>query len=140
MLIVRMTDFTIHPRLLADCHRLGRFRVCHVLLHRNAAAPWFILVPEVEAADLLDLDPSIRGDVLDECTLVARYLKQHLHYEKLNFAQLGNQVPQMHLHVIGRRPDDACWPQPVWGNLPEGEAYDDEALEQTRMHLGMSEE
>lgn len=130
-----MTDFTIHPRLLADCHRLGRYRVCHVLLHRNAAAAWFILVPEVEAADLLDLDPSIRGEVLDECSHVARYLQQHLLYEKLNFAQLGNQVPQMHLHVIGRRPDDACWPQPVWGNLPEGQTYDAAQLEQTRMHL-----
>ena len=29
----------------------------------------------------------------------------------------------MHLHVIGRRPDDGCWPQPVWGNLPDGGEY-----------------
>ena len=46
-----------------------------------------------------------------------------LGYEKVNFAGLGNVVPAMHLHVIGRRVGDACWPRPVWGNLPDGESY-----------------
>ena len=35
--------------------------------------------------------------------------------EKLNVGQLGNVTPQLHLHVVGRRPDDAAWPGPVWG-------------------------
>lgn len=133
-----MTDFAIHPQLLADCHWLGRYPWCHVLLHRNAAVPWFILVPEVAAADLLDLDSETRREILDECEYVARYLKQHLHYPKLNIAQLGNQVPQMHIHLIGRRPDDACWPRPVWGNLPDGGTYSAEKLEQVRMQLAAS--
>jgi diadenosine tetraphosphate (Ap4A) HIT family hydrolase len=29
----------------------------------------------------------------------------------------------MHLHVIGRSAGDGCWPQPVWGNLPDGGEY-----------------
>lgn len=28
--------------------------------------------------------------------------------------------PQLHVHVIGRRPGDPCWPGVVWGNLPPG--------------------
>ena len=40
-----------------------------------------------------------------------------------NFGAIGNLVPQLHLHVVGRRPGDACWPAPVWGNLPEGETW-----------------
>jgi len=35
----------------------------------------------------------------------------------------------MHLHIIGRHSKDPCWPQPVWGNLPQGDPY---ALEQLR--------
>jgi diadenosine tetraphosphate (Ap4A) HIT family hydrolase len=35
--------------------------------------------------------------------------------EKLNVAALGNVTPQLHVHVIGRRRDDAAWPSPVWG-------------------------
>jgi diadenosine tetraphosphate (Ap4A) HIT family hydrolase len=35
--------------------------------------------------------------------------------EKLNVGALGNIVPQLHVHVVGRRADDAAWPGPVWG-------------------------
>jgi len=35
--------------------------------------------------------------------------------EKLNVGQLGNVTPQLHVHVVGRRADDAAWPAPVWG-------------------------
>ncbi len=39
-----------------DCHRLGRFQLCHLLLHKNASVPWLILVPEtLVSGDLLDL-------------------------------------------------------------------------------------
>jgi diadenosine tetraphosphate (Ap4A) HIT family hydrolase len=34
---------------------------------------------------------------------------------KLNVGQLGNVTPQLHIHVVGRRPEDAAWPGPVWG-------------------------
>jgi diadenosine tetraphosphate (Ap4A) HIT family hydrolase len=30
-------------------------------------------------------------------------------------AALGNQVSQLHMHVIARQTDDAAWPKPVWG-------------------------
>ena len=35
---------------------------------------------------------------------------------KLNFGTLGNLVPQLHVHVVGRHPDDPAWPGPVWGH------------------------
>jgi diadenosine tetraphosphate (Ap4A) HIT family hydrolase len=47
---------------------------------------------------------------------------------KLNVGQLGNVTPQLHVHVIARRPDDAAWPAPVWG-FGTAEAYAPAALE-----------
>ena len=38
--------------------------------------------------------------------------------EKLNVGALGNMVPQLHVHVIGRRKGDPAWPGPVWGHGP----------------------
>lgn len=35
---------------------------------------------------------------------------------KLNIGALGNVVRQLHVHVLGRHPDDAAWPGPVWGS------------------------
>lgn len=113
----------IPTQLLADCHVLGRLPASTLLLNRNAALPWFILVPQTPVRDFLDLPDEQRLVVLAECAGVSRYIKQVLGFEKVNFAGLGNVVPAMHLHIIGRHPQDACWPQPVWGNLPDGGSY-----------------
>ena len=114
----------IHPQLLADCHHLGSLPASVVLLHRNATLPWFILVPDTRINDVLDLPDHLRDEVMAECAAVSAFIKQVLGFDKVNFAGLGNVVPQMHLHIIGRREDDPCWPRPVWDNLSVNEEYD----------------
>ena len=118
-----MAQFRIPPQLLLDTHYLGKFPNCHVLLHKNAVLPWFILVPETNIADLLDLPDDLRGMTIREAAAISEFIKNRLGYEKVNFASIGNVVPQLHLHVVGRRPGDACWPAPVWGNLRETRDY-----------------
>lgn len=119
-----MESNQIHPQLLADCHHLGSLPASEVLLNRNAALPWFILVPDTQLADVLDLPEHHREVVLAECAAISSFIKQVLGFPKVNFAGLGNVVPQMHLHIIGRHNGDACWPQPVWGNLAVDECYE----------------
>lgn len=119
-----MTMLDIHPQLLDDCHYLGRMPATEALLHRNASIPWFILVPDTQLPDVLDLPREHLDGVLADCAAISRFMKQVLGLPKVNFAGLGNVVPQMHLHIIGRAPMDACWPQPVWGNLEDSERYD----------------
>lgn len=124
-----MTGPTIHPQLLEDCHHLGSLAHCELLLNRNASLPWFILVPDTLLSDFLDLPEEHRNAVLADCSAVSGFVKQVLGFDKVNFAGLGNVVPQMHLHIIGRSQQDACWPHPVWGNLVAAEAYEAEQLE-----------
>lgn len=116
--------FAVHPRLLADCHRLGRLSASHLLLHRNAALPWLILVPETGLRNLLDLPSPQRDAVLADCKRVSDYLLGPGGAEHVNVAWIGNLVPQLHVHVIGRRRDDPCWPEPVWGRLGSARDYD----------------
>ena len=113
----------IHTQLQADCHYLGNLATGALLLNHNSKLPWFILVPDTRLQDVLDLPHEHRDAVLADCARVSEFIKHVLGFEKVNFAGLGNMVPQMHLHLIGRRVGDACWPQPVWGNLPAGDAY-----------------
>jgi diadenosine tetraphosphate (Ap4A) HIT family hydrolase len=60
--------------------------------------------------------------------------------EKLNVGQLGNVTPQLHIHVVGRRADDAVWPGPVWGHGATV-AYSEQslatALDAARRALGL---
>lgn len=36
--------------------------------------------------------------------------------DKINLAALGNQVAQLHVHVIARRRDDPAWPGATFGH------------------------
>lgn len=112
-----MSEFTIHQQLCLDTHYLGRLRLCHLLLHKNAVVPWFILVPETDVVDLLDLPEKFRRTPIEEAAVISAFVKQTFGCAKVNFASIGNVVPQLHLHIVGRTPADPCWPAPVWGNL-----------------------
>jgi diadenosine tetraphosphate (Ap4A) HIT family hydrolase len=128
-------DFELHPQLRADCELLGQFEVCRLLLHRNATLPWFILVPRTLETDFFDLGEDFRRNVLEECARVAAFIRERMAHPKINFASIGNQVPQLHLHVIGRRPGDACWPAPVWGHLEARAHYREAEIDQIRDEL-----
>ena len=119
-----MTEpFSIHPRLQADCHWLLPLACSELLLHKDAALPWFILVPRVEAGALHELDRPTRHQLDDEADAVAGFLVAWFGCHRINQASIGNRVPQLHLHVIGRYPGDPCWPGVVWGCLDSGESY-----------------
>lgn len=130
-----MSMLTVHPQLRKDCHYLGQLQATDVLLHRNASLPWFVLVPDTELADFLDLPAEHGQAVLADCAAISGFIKNLLGFEKVNFAGLGNVVPQMHLHIIGRASVDPCWPQPVWGNLTDNESYPQERLEEWQQTL-----
>ena len=122
--------FTLHPRLAAGGHDFGTELGCRILLKDNAIFPWFILVPEVEEGieDLHQLDPELYGDVMILTRLVSQFVADHFKPAKLNVACIGNQVRQMHIHIVGRSPSDSAWPGVVWG-FEEKRAYSDGEVE-----------
>jgi len=114
---------SIDEQLRADTHILGKFEHSRVLLHRNAVVPWFILVPDCVETELFALPRIVREQLLEESSQTAAFIRSHFGSSKINFAALGNVVPQLHLHLVGRVPGDICWPAPVWGNLVEIKPY-----------------
>ena len=111
-------SFELHPRLAAGSFSLGRFRGCRLLLKDQRLFPWFLLVPEV-APSIEDLH-QLPADVFDEVTLAIREVSAavatHFQPTKLNVAAIGNQVRQLHVHLVARREDDAAWPGTVWAH------------------------
>ncbi|MGE3771946.1 MAG: HIT domain-containing protein [Gammaproteobacteria bacterium] len=124
----------LHPQLAADCHVLGRIDGHMLLLQRNAALPWFVLVPAASAVDvpvdLHELPAPVRATLLAAADRLAACVKRHFACDKINVAAIGNLVPQLHLHVVGRRRDDACWPRPVWGHLAPGPTWTEGQLDE----------
>ena len=83
----------------------------------DARFPWLILVPALaDLRELHDVPVSSRTDLFNEIDQSSRALDAVAAPFKINVAALGNQVPQLHIHVIARQQDDAAWPNPVWGS------------------------
>ena len=120
--------FIFDPRLLNDCEILGQFKLCHVLLMRDANYPWFVLVPgrdnKIEVFDLAKEDQEL---LQIESNTLLTYLKKEFNADKMNVAALGNVVSQLHIHHIVRYKNDIAWPKPVWGAFP-AKTYADEEL------------
>jgi diadenosine tetraphosphate (Ap4A) HIT family hydrolase len=129
--------FSISPALLADSHPLASLGLCEARLQDDARWPWIVLIPRRQGArEIEHLAPADRALLMEEqmaAGAAARAIGSALGraVEKLNIAALGNVTPQLHVHVIGRRADDAAWPRPIWG-VGEARPYDPADLETAR--------
>jgi diadenosine tetraphosphate (Ap4A) HIT family hydrolase len=113
------TGFKLDPQLAADTGSVGDLPLSRLLLANDANYPWLILVPrKTGLVELIDLTPDEQNQLYAEIDRTARALKTATICDKLNIAALGNQVAQLHVHVIARRKSDAAWPKPVWGAVP----------------------
>jgi diadenosine tetraphosphate (Ap4A) HIT family hydrolase len=109
--------FQLHDRLAADTAFIAKLDLCRVLLMDNRLWPWLILVPERDGlTEIHQLPQPDRHRPMDETALGSRLLEGRFSPDKINVGALGNLVPQLHIHVIGRRRDDPAWPGPVWGS------------------------
>jgi diadenosine tetraphosphate (Ap4A) HIT family hydrolase len=108
--------FALDSRLAAATLPVGDLALSSVLLQNDSRFPWLVLVPRrpglVELTDLGDAD---YRTLADEIRLATRVMLALAKPDKVNMAALGNVVPQMHVHVVGRFRSDPAWPGPVWG-------------------------
>lgn len=123
-------SFMLDARLSADCWDIADLELSKLLLMDNRNLPWLILVPRKErAVEITDLTVSEQQVLLQEINLVTEIQQKMFNPDKINTAAIGNLVPQLHVHIIGRFKNDAAWPAPVWGNLP-AERYHKGELQQ----------
>jgi diadenosine tetraphosphate (Ap4A) HIT family hydrolase len=129
-----VTMFELHPAFPATSRALGDLALCHARLQADARFPWVVLIPRIAGAvELEDLSGADRGALMQEVVLAGSAVRavavaMGRPIAKLNVGQLGNITSQLHIHIVGRRPDDAAWPGPVWG-AGVAEPYGDDALE-----------
>lgn len=131
-------SFQLHPDLRRDGILLGRFSLCLVLLINDSNYPWFVLVPQREDInDLIDLTEQDYQGFCNESRILSLHLRDAFGGEKLNVAALGNVTPQLHVHHIVRRANDAAWPAPIWGKVPLL-PYDESAIELIKSQIQMA--
>lgn len=119
-----MPPFVPDPAFAVGSHAATEWGLCHVRLQDDARFPWLVLIPRAaDAVELEDLSENQRAALMAEIIRageqvrgLGRLLGRPV--DKLNVGALGNVTAQLHVHVVGRRRGDACWPDPVWGRGP----------------------
>jgi len=86
-----------------------------VVLVDDALHPGFCrVIWGAHVAEMTDLDPSARGELMKLVFGVEAVLRALLPVRKINLASLGNVVPHLHWHVIPRYRGDPEYPAPIW--------------------------
>ena len=125
--------FQLHPQLAKDCFVIKDLELCRLLLMNDKNYPWCILVPMREGKkDLYELTAAEQQLFIKESSrlsavMMQLFCDQETGVKKMNVAALGNMVPQLHIHHIVRKEGDACWPKPVWGQVPAAFYSDEES-------------
>jgi len=117
-------NFEIHPALHAEAVASCDLQLCRLILRDEARWPWVVLVPRrIGMEEVFDLLPGDREQLWREVETVSATLKSATGAEKINIAQFGNMVRQLHIHIVARSPGDPLWPGGVVG-VGDRQGYD----------------
>ncbi len=123
-------QFQLDPQLHNDTVVIGHFKLCVVLLARDANYPWCILVPQRSGAhEIHHLAEEDRQQLMRESCHLAEVMADLFVPDKMNVGALGNVVRQLHVHHVARFKTDMAWPGPVWGAHP-AKIYDEAELQE----------
>jgi diadenosine tetraphosphate (Ap4A) HIT family hydrolase len=124
-----LTEFALDPRLRDDTHCVADLALSRLLLMDDSRYPWLILVPRrAGVSELTDLTIGDQALLLSEINRASALVRRLQPVDRINVGMLGNVVPQLHAHIVGRQAGDDAWPGPVWGH-GSAQRYAGEALQ-----------
>jgi diadenosine tetraphosphate (Ap4A) HIT family hydrolase len=90
-----------------------RWRIIHA---QEAGFPAFYrLVWQQHVREFSQLSAAERSECMETLVAIEQAMLRHVAPDKVNLAALGNAVPHLHWHVIGRFAWDSHFPGAVWG-------------------------
>jgi diadenosine tetraphosphate (Ap4A) HIT family hydrolase len=118
--------FELSEALAQSTTTLAEWPLCSVLLKNEKSFIWFLLVPRRNnIVELTDLTISDQQLLLAEINQLSTIIENEFKPDKINIATIGNQVPQLHVHVVGRFKTDSLWPESIWQKPYRPTLYDD---------------
>jgi diadenosine tetraphosphate (Ap4A) HIT family hydrolase len=112
-----LTDFAVDPVITSLTYKLADWPLSRVFLYNDSRYHWGLLVPRRPGViEMCDLSADDQRQLMAEIVKLSGLIRPLPGVEKLNVGNLGNMVPQLHVHVVGRKKGDPAWPGPVWGH------------------------
>jgi diadenosine tetraphosphate (Ap4A) HIT family hydrolase len=110
-----MKTFKLDSRLEDGSEFIIDWPLSTLRFKNQAHFPWCILIPRVpDLSEIYQLNDAQQLQLMQEVSGLSRIMQDYFVPDKLNIASLGNQVAQLHIHVVGRYRSDPLWPQGIW--------------------------
>jgi diadenosine tetraphosphate (Ap4A) HIT family hydrolase len=108
--------FKLDPRIEKDSTFIKDLSLCQIRLQNDSRYPWLVLLPRKnDLTEVYELNEQDQELLIKESSLVSKGLALTTGCKKVNVANLGNVVSQLHWHVVARVEQDFTWPGPIWG-------------------------
>ena len=78
---------------------------------------YFQIVLNHHIKELSELSILESSRIFDAIYTIDKLICQIYKVDKVNIASLGNVVPHLHWHIIGRYKNDKHFPNPIWGDV-----------------------
>ncbi len=130
-----MEKFTLDKKLDQDSIFIKDLKISKLLLINDSNYPWFILVPKkLNISEIFELTEEEQFKLSKEINYLAKFIKEKWQADKMNIANLGNVVTQLHIHIIARYKNDISFPKPIWG-VVKTKKYSEKEIEKIRRKL-----
>jgi len=117
----------VNKNFLKTSHFIAELKLCSIRLIDNSKFPWIILIPNrKKVTDITELKTKDQILLMKEIVYCSKIIKKAFKTSKLNIEKIGNIVPQLHIHIIGRSIKDSSWPLSVW--VVKGKLYSKKLL------------
>lgn len=122
---ITFMNFELDPLLSQGSELVAQWPLCTVLFKNERHYAWFLLVPQrANITELMQLSNADQQQLTIEVAKLSAVLHNEFSPDKLNVASIGNQVPQLHVHVVGRFKIDPLWPASIWQPAYQACEYD----------------
>lgn len=108
-------SFQIQTALLNNSAEIIQWPLSTLLLKNEDNYRWFLLVPRKESvSEITALTIEEQFQLMREINTLSNFIQATFKTDKINIASIGNKVPQLHVHVVGRFETDPLWPESIW--------------------------
>lgn len=122
--------FVLDERLERSSRFVADLPLCQVRIQDEVRFPWIVLIPRKQnIEEVIDLEMDDQHQLAEEIAFASHAMRDIFSPHKLNIGALGNQVRQLHVHVIARYEEDLAWPNPVWGYFELSSQYSRDVLQ-----------
>ena len=110
------------------------------LFEDNALFPWIILVHKKSVKNMLFLNTEERLELMKDIEICEKVINNIYSPFQTNIAIFGNKTPHLHVHIIARREDDACFPSPAFQVSPKAYTLEQKHKEITKLKTAFQKE